>query len=372
MGRSPDSSPDGPQRVVAEHSPIIDAVVVDDAPIEDASHTEVHPRTNAPDDAPREDPAREANLRAAAAARAANVSQNGPSEAAIEAARAMRRRREFRMLMQQTYPSVADTIMALTESEPLDHTDDWLGIARLLSDERSHRTGGLSAEARERAIHAAAMRAVESQARSSARIAGYHDVELDDPWEVDPEWSGQRVWEHYLCADSILLRESLHGEMLGEWLGAIGELWIAADNLLHEVEDRRALLRRPATPVADPEPYAFAMAVPPVPDATPSVDATTDDVVVVDARVRPVATAAAMATIKARPSMTEGYDETDVVDEPDPANSTDTHVASEAAPSEADEAEDDGTPKPPKLDELTVALHRMRAALETVKEAAFW
>jgi hypothetical protein len=39
------------------------------------------------------------------------------------------------------------------------------------------------------------------------------------------------LWEHYLCPPARLARSALHGEAVGDWLGALGELWSATDAL---------------------------------------------------------------------------------------------------------------------------------------------
>lgn len=288
-----------------------------------------------------------------------------PAADAIAAARSARRRREFGALMKETYPSVAEMLIELSEQDPLDHTDDWLAVARLLSDDLRHRSGGLNAEARERAIRAAAVAAIEAQARSSARLAGYHEDQLDDPWEVDPEWPGQRVWEHYLCRESLLVRENLHGEALGDWLGALGALWSASDDLWREVEDRRALLRTPATPIDDeaaaaprsPAAPREGVAAEVTADETTDIaaDVAADIVEIVDDRGNPVDAVVTVATVTTR--YDNGIEDAEVVGGP-------------AAPATAGPAGDDE--RAPAPDPLTDALNRLRAALEAVKEAALW
>jgi hypothetical protein len=140
---------------------------------------------------------------------------------------------DFIELMRETYPSVADTIITLATEDPGEHVQEWLEVARALSDAKRDRGNGLKAEARERALCVAIAHALESQARSSARIAGWNDEQLDQPWEpADPQRPGETVWEHYLCRHAELMRTTLHGESVGNWLGALGDLWEAANTLL--------------------------------------------------------------------------------------------------------------------------------------------
>jgi len=140
---------------------------------------------------------------------------------------------EFVELMRETYPSVAELIVTLASEDPGEHVQEWLEVARALSDAKRTRSGTLKTEARERALCVAIAHATEAQARSSARIAGWTDAQLDDLWEpADPHRPGQHVWEHYLCREAELIRATLHGEAVGTWLGALGDLWEAANHLL--------------------------------------------------------------------------------------------------------------------------------------------
>ena len=140
---------------------------------------------------------------------------------------------DFIDLMRETYPSVADTIIALATEDPGEHVQEWLTVARALSDAKHNRGTNLKAEARERALCVAIAHALESQARSSARIAGWTDDQLDAAWEpANPQRPGEKVWEHYLCRQAELMRATLHGEAVGTWLGALGDLWESANTLL--------------------------------------------------------------------------------------------------------------------------------------------
>jgi hypothetical protein len=169
------------------------------------------------------------------------------------------RRAEFRAVVKEVYPSVAPAVIALAEGGCDADLDEWLTVSRLLYDDLTHRDGGLSAEARERALRAAAAQALEAQARSSARLAGYTDAQQDELSTIKGDPAGTLVWEHYLCREAKLVRENLHGETLGHWLAALGELWSAAsqlyrldsDALLH-VEPDAELVEEPAPPASRP------------------------------------------------------------------------------------------------------------------------
>jgi hypothetical protein len=161
------------------------------------------------------------------------------ARAAIRAERkAAARRAEFRAVVKEVYPTVAPAIVALAEGGCDADLDEWLTVARLLYDDVTHRDGGLSAEARERALRAAAAQALEAQARSSAKLAGYSEAEQDEPSTIEGDPVGTLVWEHYLCREAKLVRENLHGETLGHWLSALGELWSAA-SLLYRLDSER-------------------------------------------------------------------------------------------------------------------------------------
>lgn len=139
---------------------------------------------------------------------------------------------DFIDLMYETYPSVAERVVMLATEDPAEHVKEWLEVARALSDTKHQRGAGLKAEARERALCIAVAHALEAQARSSARLAGWKDDQLDAAWQPDPRRPGEAIWEHYLCRESELVRASLHGEAIGTWLGALGELWQCATDLL--------------------------------------------------------------------------------------------------------------------------------------------
>ena len=179
------------------------------------------------------------------------ISDGREARAAERAAAA--RRAEFRAVVREVYPTVAPAIVALAEGGFDADLDEWLTVARLLYDDVTHRGGGLSAEARERALRAAAAQALEAQARSSARLAGYTDAEQDQPSTIQGDPPGTRVWEHYLCREAKLVRENLHGETLGHWLSALGELWSAATRLYQL--DSEAVVATAAEFVDAPEPH---------------------------------------------------------------------------------------------------------------------
>ena len=140
---------------------------------------------------------------------------------------------DFMDLMRETYPSVADLVITLATEDPGEHVQEWLEVARALSDAKRTTNSTLKSEARERALCVAIAHALEAQARSSARLAGWSDEQLDDEWEVEPRRPGERIWEHYLCRQAELMRASLHGESIGTWLGALGDLWESANELLN-------------------------------------------------------------------------------------------------------------------------------------------
>jgi hypothetical protein len=139
--------------------------------------------------------------------------------------------RGLRAVIEELYPTVAARVLALAEGGIDADADEWVTVARLLYDAHMHRVGGPSIEARQRALLATLGQALEAQARSSARLAGYGDDELDKPSPVDGDAAGTLLWEHYLCPQARLARSALHGEAVGDWLGALGELWNAADAL---------------------------------------------------------------------------------------------------------------------------------------------
>jgi len=290
---------------------------------------------------------------------------------------AARQQRAFRALINETYPSVAPDIEVLTTRPPMDVVDQWLGVARLLSDDFHHRSRGLDAEARERAMHAAVSDALEAQARSSARIAGYHESELDNEWQPDPAFAGQTVWEHYLCREAVLVRDNLHGEALGNWLAALGELWAAANELLERSDDARSFrvldvrVARPALP----SPNATVVDAGIAPSSRPSTD------------TRPERADSASDTPNGSEHFSaNGGSDADnrtealrdvvipeLVSDPDPTTAEATEVG------EVTSARDggDGPPRPPELaraavDPLEAAQVRLRAALKVVEELALW
>jgi hypothetical protein len=180
------------------------------------------------------------------------------------------RRAEFRAVVKEVYPSVAPAVIALAEGGCDADLDEWLTVARLLYDDVTHRDGGLSAEARERALRAAAAQALEAQARSSARLAGYTDAQQDEVSTIEGDPAGTLVWQHYLCREAKLVRENLHGETLGHWLAALGDLWSAA-TLLYRL-DTEALAAVDAEVVDEPAHAEPAGAdADAVPDATDTV-----------------------------------------------------------------------------------------------------
>jgi hypothetical protein len=167
------------------------------------------------------------------------------------------RRAEFRAVVKEVYPTVAPAIIALAEGGCDADLDEWLTVSRLLYDDVTHRDGGLSAESRERALRAAAAQALEAQARSSARLAGYTDAQQDELSTIKGDPAGTLVWEHYLCREAKLVRENLHGETLGHWLAALGELWSAASQLYRLDSDALGaadakLVEEPAPPASRP------------------------------------------------------------------------------------------------------------------------
>ena len=193
------------------------------------------------------------------------ISDGREARAAERAAAA--RRAEFRAVVREVYPTVAPAVVALAEGGFDADLDEWLTVARLLYDDVTHRVGGLSAEARERALRAAAAQALEAQARSSARLAGYTDSEQDEPSTIEGDPPGTRIWEHYLCREAKLVRENLHGETLGHWLSALGELWSAA-SLLYRL-DSEAVVATSAELVDEPATTEPATAEPATAEPAP-------------------------------------------------------------------------------------------------------
>jgi hypothetical protein len=150
--------------------------------------------------------------------------------------------RHLRSVIEELYPTVAARVleMAAAGDGAKADIDEWVTIARLLYDAHMHRVGGPSIEARQRALLATLGQAIEAQARSSARLAGYGDDDLDWPSTIDGDPPGMLVWEHYLCTQARLARSALHGEAVGDWLAALGELWASSDALYERVAELSA------------------------------------------------------------------------------------------------------------------------------------
>jgi hypothetical protein len=174
-------------------------------------------------------------------ARLAAAVEPAPGEAPAQLAE-----RRLRAVVEELYPTVADRVMALATRGVETDADEWVAVARLLYDAHMHRVGGPGIEARQRALLATLGQALEAQARSSARLAGFAEPELDRPSAVAGDPPGTLVWEHYLCPPARLARSALHGEAVGDWLGALGELWSAANALYEHVT-----AETPAAPDAD-------------------------------------------------------------------------------------------------------------------------
>jgi hypothetical protein len=138
-------------------------------------------------------------------------------------------------VIEELYPTVAPRALALAEAGPAADVDEWVVVARFLYDAHMHRVGGPSIEARQQALLATLGKALEAQARSSARLAGYADDDLDRASPLDGDLAGTLLWEHYLCPQARLARSALHGEAVGDWLGLLGELWSATDALYERV-----------------------------------------------------------------------------------------------------------------------------------------
>jgi hypothetical protein len=139
-------------------------------------------------------------------------------------------------LITECYPTVAPKVLALAAHGVGASSDDWIVVARLLYDAHMHRAGGPTDDARLRALVASLAQSLELQARSSARLAGYHETELDNPSTIEGDDPGMLVWEHYLCPPARLARQAIHGESVGNWLSALGELWSASQALVALVE----------------------------------------------------------------------------------------------------------------------------------------
>lgn len=146
------------------------------------------------------------------------------------------RDRALSALITECYPTVAPKVLALVRDGAAAASDDWIIVARLLYEAHMHRVGGPSETARMRALVATFAQALEEQSRSSARLAGYHDAELDNASTIEGDPSGITVWEHYLCPQAKLARQAIHGESVGDWLTALGELWAATKVLADRCE----------------------------------------------------------------------------------------------------------------------------------------
>jgi hypothetical protein len=144
--------------------------------------------------------------------------------------------RHLRSVIEELYPTVATRVLEIARAGDGAEADvdAWVTIARIQYDAHMHRVGGPSIEARQRALLATLGQAIEAQARSSARLAGYGDDELDLPSPIDGDPTGMLLWEHYLCTQARLARRGLHGEAVGDWLAALGELWAACDALYEQ------------------------------------------------------------------------------------------------------------------------------------------
>jgi hypothetical protein len=172
--------------------------------------------------------------------RAATAAVAGAVEAAPGETEDAFAARRLRSVIEELYPTVAARVLALAEQGPALDVDEWVAVARLLYDAHMHRVGGPSIEAQQRALVATLGQALEAQTRSSARLAGFNDDELDQPSTTDGDPPGTLVWEHYLCRQARLARSVLHGEAVGDWLGALGDLWSATDALHDALEARVA------------------------------------------------------------------------------------------------------------------------------------
>lgn len=156
--------------------------------------------------------------------------------AVIDADDVAARDRALVALITECYPTVAPKVLALVREGGAAASDDWIIVARLLYDAHMHRVGGPSETARMRALVATFAQALEEQARSSARLAGYHDAELDNVSTIEGDPPGITIWEHYLCPPAKLARQAIHGESVGDWLTALGELWGATKALADRCE----------------------------------------------------------------------------------------------------------------------------------------
>ncbi len=139
-------------------------------------------------------------------------------------------------LISECYPTVAPKVLALAHDGAAAPSDDWIIVARLLYDAHMHRVGGPPEIARMRALVATFAQALEAQARSSARLAGYHDSEHDNLSTIEGDDPGTLVWQHYLCPTARLARQAIHGEAVGNWLFALGELGASTKAAVDAIE----------------------------------------------------------------------------------------------------------------------------------------
>ncbi len=170
-------------------------------------------------------------------------------------------------LITECYPTVAPKVLALAHEGTAASSDDWIIVARLLYEAHMHRVGGPPETARLRALVATFAQALEAQARSSARLAGYHDTEHDNVSTIEGDEPGTLVWQHYLCPTARLARQAVHGEAVGNWLSALGELWASTKAIVDELETRLEP-RGDATAVESPEASIVASDDAPGPEAT--------------------------------------------------------------------------------------------------------
>ena len=143
-------------------------------------------------------------------------------------------------LIEECYPTVAAKVLSLAHQGTHAPSDDWIIVARLLYEAHMHRVGGPPELARMRALVATFSQAIEGQARSSARLAGYHDSEHDNLSTIEGDDLGTLVWQHYLCPSARLARQAIHGETVGDWLTALGELWASTKAITDSLETAEA------------------------------------------------------------------------------------------------------------------------------------
>lgn len=144
-------------------------------------------------------------------------------------------------LIEECYPTVAGKVLSLAHLGTNAPSDDWIIVARLLYDAHMHRVGGPPELARMRALVATFSQAIEAQARSSARLAGYHDSEHDNLSTIEGDDPATLIWQHYLCPSARLARHAIHGETVGDWLTALGELWASAKAMTDYLESVTAI-----------------------------------------------------------------------------------------------------------------------------------